>query len=353
MHLNSPLHASHLNNLADLLKNEVQARRQPHTRLVEARELAERALAIVEKIGDLSLEPWKDYSLAAQIADMEGRSEEASTFRRRERETFVQFAGNRWHIDKQFGELITAIAAGALGNEQARAAVEPVFAQMEAGDWGKVPPVIRRIWAGERDWHSLCEEIDRNSALLVSRVLEEMERPSHPAPSPVRGRGEDAHEVGLPAELRAALERGDQAEAQRIFSELSADEQAQVMAMLQQQITPEQLIAQLPADFREAMGRQDDEAAQRIFQALPEAEQQRVAAILQALQQMQGDDEEDDEDAEELSEEQAQALFAQLPAAIQVAIMQGDQAAVQVALAALPANEEARVVETLQALGME
>lgn len=333
--------------------NEVQFGRHPSTRLAEAWLLAEQALTIVEEIGDFSQEPWMTLAILAEIADMQGRSKEARTYRRRERETFAQFEGNRGHIDKQFGELITAIAAGALGNEQARAAVEQALPQLEQNGW-HITEATRRIWAGERDWHSLCEEIDRNSALLVLRVLEEIERPSSPAPSPRTGRGEDAHAVGLPAELRAALERGDGEVAQRIFAAMPADEQARVMTILEPQITPEQLITQLPVDFREAMQRGDGEAVQRIFQALPEAEQQRFRHIMQALQQMQGDDEEDDnEDAEELSEEHAQALFAQLPVPIQVAIMQGDQVAVQAALAALPADEQARVVETLQALGME
>lgn len=31
---------------------------------------------------------------------------------------------------------------------------------------------MRRIWAGERDWHALAEGSDSNSALVVLRVIE-------------------------------------------------------------------------------------------------------------------------------------------------------------------------------------
>jgi hypothetical protein len=89
---------------------------------------------------------------------MEGRSADAQALRRRERETFAAFAGNRWHIKEQFGELIAAIAAAAQGDAQMRALVEEEFPKMEAGDWGNVPPVIRPIWASERDWDTLCQE---------------------------------------------------------------------------------------------------------------------------------------------------------------------------------------------------
>jgi tetratricopeptide (TPR) repeat protein len=162
-----------LNNLANLLLAEVRAGRMGHERLAEARGSAERALAIVEQLDDLSLEPWKDYSLAAQLAELEGEPEQARAYRRRERETFAQFAGNRWHIDTQFGTLIRAIAAVAQGDASQRAAVEEVFPKMEAvEDWRNVPAAIRRLWDSERDWHALCEGINRNSALVILRVLE-------------------------------------------------------------------------------------------------------------------------------------------------------------------------------------
>ncbi|MFL5804278.1 MAG: hypothetical protein ACJ8CR_21355, partial [Roseiflexaceae bacterium] len=104
---------------------------------------------------------------------MEGRADAARDYRRRERATFAAFAGNRWHIDRQHGRLIAAIVAAARGDEEVRAAVEGALPQLEAAGW-RIADATRRIWAGEREWEALVEEIDRQDALLVLRVLEEI-----------------------------------------------------------------------------------------------------------------------------------------------------------------------------------
>ena len=166
----SSSHAISLNNLADLLVGEVRAGRAPTMRLAEAKSYAEQALAIRETL-DASSEIWNTLSILADIADLEGRAEEARDYRRRECETFAAFAGNRYHIDRQHGQLIGAIAAAALGDAQAREEIEAALPELEERGW-KIAAATRRIWAGERDWHSLAEGIDRNSALLILRVLE-------------------------------------------------------------------------------------------------------------------------------------------------------------------------------------
>jgi tetratricopeptide (TPR) repeat protein len=165
--------ATMLNNLAYLLLAEVRAGRMGHERLAEACGSAERALAIRETL-DASSEIWKTLNILAGIAELEGQPEQARAYRRRERETFAQFAGNRWHIDTQFGDLIRAIAAVAQGDASQRAAVEAEFPKMEAVDaWRNVPAAIRRLWDGERDWHALCENVGaQEPSLLILRVLE-------------------------------------------------------------------------------------------------------------------------------------------------------------------------------------
>jgi tetratricopeptide (TPR) repeat protein len=159
-----------LNNLANLLLAEVRAGRMGHERLAEARGSAERALAIKETL-DLSTAPWNTLNILAGIAELEGEPEQARAYRRRERETFAQFAGNRWHIDNDFGALIRAIAAVAQGDASQRAAIEAALPQLEANGW-MIADATRRIWAGERDWHALCEGLDRQDALVILRVLE-------------------------------------------------------------------------------------------------------------------------------------------------------------------------------------
>jgi hypothetical protein len=100
--------AAILSNLAQLLVNELQAGRAATTRLAEAKRYAEKALVIRATL-DASGEIWKSLYILAEIADIEGHAEEARDYRRRERETFAAFDGNRYHIDQQHESLIAAI----------------------------------------------------------------------------------------------------------------------------------------------------------------------------------------------------------------------------------------------------
>jgi hypothetical protein len=204
------------NNLAYLLVSEVGGGRAAKTRLVEAKSYAERALAIRETL-DASSEIWKTLGILANIADLEGRAEEARDYRLRECETFAAFEGNRYHIDRQHGQLIAAIAAAAKGDVQAREAVEEVLPQFEGAGW-KIAAATRRIWAGERDWHALVEDLGREEALLVLRVLETI---AQPAPEEVI--------ASLPAAVREALERGDEAAFRQALEALSPEEQQGVL----------------------------------------------------------------------------------------------------------------------------
>ena len=169
----SSAQATALTNLASLQVNEVRTGRAPVARLAEAKGYAERALAIREKL-DASSEIWMTLGILARIAELEGRTEAAQDCRRRERETFAAFAGNRYHIDRQHGPLIAAIAAAAKGDTQARKKVEAALPEGEAEGW-HIAAATQRIWAGERDWHSLVEDLKAPSALLVLRVLETLQ----------------------------------------------------------------------------------------------------------------------------------------------------------------------------------
>jgi len=105
--------------------------RAPMNRLIEARSYAEQAQAIQETQA-VSTNTWKTFSILVDISEQEGRTEAARDYRRRERETYIAFEGNRHSIDRQFGEFIAIIASAAQGNEQARAASERVLQQFEA-----------------------------------------------------------------------------------------------------------------------------------------------------------------------------------------------------------------------------
>jgi tetratricopeptide (TPR) repeat protein len=219
-------HATSLNNLAGLIVNEVRAGRAATTRLSEAKRYAKEALAIKETL-DESGEIWTALSILASIADMEGLAEEAQDYRRREREAYAAFAGNRYHIDKQHGQLITAIAAAAQGDAQAREKVEAVLPQYEEGGW-KIAAVTRRIWSGERDWDTFVEEMDQQNALLILRVLETIAQPAE-------AQGKTLEEViaSLPEPIREALEQGDEVAFDKAFEALSPEEQQVVVEAMQ------------------------------------------------------------------------------------------------------------------------
>ncbi|GAA5531028.1 tetratricopeptide repeat protein [Herpetosiphon gulosus] len=164
-----------LNNLANLLANQIQAGAWQSSRLAEALAYAEQALAIRKALDPAIAEIWTTFGILARLADLAAQTAQAAGYRQQERTAFAAHAANRWHIDQQFGQLITAIVAATQGNQELRAAVEQVLPQLDAKGW-KISEAVQRIWAGERDWHDLCAEIGSNSALLIVRVLEELEK---------------------------------------------------------------------------------------------------------------------------------------------------------------------------------
>ncbi|KYF82566.1 hypothetical protein BE17_48075 [Sorangium cellulosum] len=170
-----------LNNLAGLIQHEARAGRYPTSRLAEARALAEQCLKILRTLNESS-ELWKTLDILASIAEQEDDEDAARGYRREARETFAAFPGSRYHIDKRFGQLIQALAAAA-AQADLRSQFEPLLSKLEAAGWHITAPV-RRLWAGERDWHALAEGLDPNSALIVLRVLETLTGTAPPSAEP-------------------------------------------------------------------------------------------------------------------------------------------------------------------------
>jgi hypothetical protein len=52
-----------------------------------------------------------------------------------------------------------------------RARVEAGLPRLEQAGW-HIRAAVKRIWAGERDWHTLVDELDGADAFLILRVLE-------------------------------------------------------------------------------------------------------------------------------------------------------------------------------------
>ena len=82
---------SRLSNLAGLYLSQ--------GRLDEAGRYARRAVEIEETL-DLSSEPWKIYSILAQIAEAQGRPDEAAGWRRKEQESYAAYAGASYEMRK-------------------------------------------------------------------------------------------------------------------------------------------------------------------------------------------------------------------------------------------------------------
>lgn len=159
-----------LSNLASLLVNEVRTGRAARTRLAEARSYLEQCRSIMEQPG-ISAEIWMVYDHLARIAELEEQPEVARNYRRRERESYAAFEGNRSRVDQQLGHLISLIVAATRGDAQARAEVATALPMLEQKGY-RISEGVRRIWQGERDWRVLAEGLDRLNALLLLRVLE-------------------------------------------------------------------------------------------------------------------------------------------------------------------------------------
>lgn len=171
-------HARHLDNLAELFVMEARAERVPKARLLEAWRNSRKSLAIKEGLGG-SARIWATYSILANIAEMRGKPKSTRFYRRCERESYITFAGNRNQIDRQHGQLIASIAEAARGEAELRAKVEADLAHSEERGGHIIGPV-QRIWAGEREWRALVEDLDGSNALLVLRVLETLQAQEKP-----------------------------------------------------------------------------------------------------------------------------------------------------------------------------
>ncbi|RJP47155.1 MAG: CHAT domain-containing protein [Anaerolineaceae bacterium] len=206
--------AAMLSNLGNLYLSQ--------NRLDEAETYARRALAIMETL-DLSSQPWTTYGILAQLAEKRGHKDEVREWRRKEQESFAAFAGADVAAKtKQFEPLIQAIVAATNGNEEAKQQIEAMFDQFIAGNWQFVD-AIKAIWAGERDAIKLAEGIDRNSALIVTRILQALGEaggegdPHPPTPSPKSaldlGEGEQTQTQGQGVTLPQLLELVERAAA--------------------------------------------------------------------------------------------------------------------------------------------
>ncbi len=159
--------AAMLNNLADLLQNFPD-------RLDEARRLAEEALAIDKTLDPGAAEIWKDYTILSQIADKQGRPDEARAHRRAARQAKAAFLGTRHELQRH-EELIAAVVAAAQGNTATLEAVKQYQAQMrQTKGWENMAEAIDSLFNGERDEDALCDPLHYDPAMILLAALERL-----------------------------------------------------------------------------------------------------------------------------------------------------------------------------------
>jgi tetratricopeptide (TPR) repeat protein len=178
----SRVYANHLSNLAYYLIKEVRAGtvQEVSLQLEEAQRYTEQALAIDQ--APQSPDLWRKFDILATIADLQGRREVVHAYRQKEKDAYVTFAGYRYLIDQQFGELFPRFAA-AQDDLGVRAQMEELLPQLEEKGW-HISEAIRRIWAGERDWSTLVENLGNLESLFVLRVLETLAEPQEEKEEP-------------------------------------------------------------------------------------------------------------------------------------------------------------------------
>ena len=159
-------------------------------RLVEARQLAEEALAIYTTLGPGATQVWRIYILLAEIAEKEaetisdhrlkaGCQTQAREYRRLARDAEYNFTGTR-HELRQFAPQILAVVDACAGKPEACQAVANFQQQLvQAGVEGQaLSHALDRVLVGERNENVLCEGLSQKAAMILKTILQALSNPS-------------------------------------------------------------------------------------------------------------------------------------------------------------------------------
>jgi tetratricopeptide (TPR) repeat protein len=158
-----------LSNLANLLQA------QPG-RLVEARQLAEEALAITKTMDPGAAEIWNIYSILAKIADQKSPPDRAAEYRRLAREAKRNFAGTAREMKRHLRVIVGTLQA--IHDPGKADDFRTALSQMEKHGWTNLVAAIRRILAGERDEQALCAPLDLQDSMIIETILRAIADPS-------------------------------------------------------------------------------------------------------------------------------------------------------------------------------
>ncbi len=165
-----------LSNLADLLQTQQNAAGQ-FTHLDAARQHAEEALAIDQTLDPAAAEIWKTYGILAEIAEKQGRAEEAQGYRQQARQAKAAFAGTQYEL-RRHGPLIVAVVSAATGNEEVKTQLLAELEEAAQSGESNLVSALRRILEGERDEATLVDPLDFDDSMIVMAILQGIADPS-------------------------------------------------------------------------------------------------------------------------------------------------------------------------------
>ncbi len=163
--------ADGLNNLADLLQ------KQPD-RLNEARQLAEKSLAIHKSLGKASMD-WHIYELLAKIADKQQKKQQAKHYRQLSRNSYLHFSGMLYQM-QQYAPFINMVVQAVIsqknGSFKEVLELQNELAELseQSGEDGRQNLInaVQYIFNGERNEETLLEPLNYQDTAIVHLILQ-------------------------------------------------------------------------------------------------------------------------------------------------------------------------------------
>jgi tetratricopeptide (TPR) repeat protein len=167
-----------LSNLASLLVE------QPH-RLANARQFAERSLAVKLTLDPNATEIWKTYQILAEVATQQGRIEANRTYRRQMRQSYNVFPGAQAKFQLNDMFFIKGVVA-ATKRTDIRKTLEASL-QGASPDQKSFVTAILQLLNGEWDEDTLCNSLGCSKSAIICAILHDLGAPSSlPATDPIQ-----------------------------------------------------------------------------------------------------------------------------------------------------------------------